>query len=1244
MILSAVATLASASNQERWIGVQDISNRDPVAISVSNTSHRGFDLDLSVSGFWTEDRGEDSEIYQRIRIPSGGRTEDIGRPEIPYIGRYFAVPQGAEISVQVSVQDSAVFNDILLWPAQEATPDEENAVRPAFRIDDAWYSSPDRCAEPLYRVSESIRVRGADTRLLGLFPIRFDPVDRQLTLYTKIAVRITFSGGTDSFVEPRLQSRFFQPLFRNLLLNYDSVDYDPQLNMTRDGEGEMLIITTPILYDATVPLAEWRTQTGLTTVVKTLSEVGNTAGQIRDYIQDAYDTWETPPSFLLIIGDADKVPTNYVTYHPWNMNHVGTDVYYTTVDGSDLFSDIHHGRISVENANQLTAILSKYQEYELDPESGSWNNHVFLASYQEPGYYFHITSDRIYDFLTAEGYDCDRAYENGTPHGTTQDIIDNFNNGSFIVNHRDHGGRENWVHPSFWISDFWQLDNGAKLPLVFSVNCLSGYFDAETDDTPGGFESFTEELLRLSSRGAVGVIASTRTSYSGYNDELNIGFFDALFPSFDPLYPGGSSNNPWPTPEYHPGAIVNFGKWYMYDKFVLTGGSGYPEWPPASWKTTLQFEMYHYHGDPSQDIHTSEPIALAVTHDPTIPIGATSFFVSVSNAEGGMVAISEDGVLLGRASVDGGSATVPFEEPVQGPSVLDVVVTAHNRIPYHETVNVTALDGWYVILETVSYNDRAGFVNGISEQGDSIAVTLTLANIGAQDAPSVGGTLSSADQSVEITDGSAYFGTIGSENSVTREDACAFTIDGGIEDGHSVSFDLTITAGDSTWDRPFSLTVHAPDIVLGGYTIDDSGGNNNGRLDPGETADIWITIENNGSGWAAELACDPTTLHPHITILSSTLSFGEVEPGTSGTCQSPLILEVDADCPEQSLIDITGDVSAFGPYTTTLEFMIPVSQKTVLVVDTDSESTEQRLIDAMAQSGYTYDTWFVPDQGSVPEDTLILYSVVVWTGGDNNAYSMSSTDRQNMASYLSQGGALFFSSENYLTSYGEDPFTSSYLHIADYTTNVNVHRVRGIENDPISDDIDLETSFPNGMSEYPDIIVPDAESMGILRVGYTTNITALRYPISGSSTYRLVFMATPFEALTPGQPDPNNPETFLQRSLDWLMGAEDDTPPQAISDLILSVYNGTDVLLSWSVPWDDTGIDHYDIYRSLDSYFVPSSENLIQTEDTAGWTDYGAAGDPDFNPYYRIIAVDAAENESAPSNRVGVFNGDMNIP
>jgi hypothetical protein len=48
-----------------------------------------------------------------------------------------------------------------------------------------------------------------------------------------------------------------------------------------------------------------------------------------------------------------------------------------------------------------------------------------------------------------------------------------------------------------------------------------------------------------------------------------------------------------------------------------------------------------------------------------------------------------------------------------------------------------------------------------------------------------------------------------------------------------------------------------------------------------------------------------------------------------------------------------------------------------------------------------------------------------------------------------------------------------------------------------------------------------------------TDYCALRYPASGSSTYKVVFFAVPFEAIPQSGADPNNAKTVMGRIMDW---------------------------------------------------------------------------------------------------------------
>ena len=77
------------------------------------------------------------------------------------------------------------------------------------------------------------------------------------------------------------------------------------------------------------------------------------------------------------------------------------------------------------------------------------------------------------------------------------------------------------------------------------------------------------------------------------------------------------------------------------------------------------------------------------------------------------MALSIDGVLVGREYVSGGVAEVVFDEVPSQPGVMDVVVTAHNRIPYEGEVNIAPADGWYVVIDSVMIDDYWGHVDGV---------------------------------------------------------------------------------------------------------------------------------------------------------------------------------------------------------------------------------------------------------------------------------------------------------------------------------------------------------------------------------------------------------------------------------------------------------------------------------------------------------------------------------------------------
>ncbi|KPL13386.1 hypothetical protein AMJ74_05360, partial [candidate division WOR_3 bacterium SM1_77] len=122
-----------------------------------------------------------------------------------------------------------------------------------------------------------------------------------------------------------------------------------------------LIITHDSFYDAIQPLAEWKHRMGLRTKVVKLSQIGSSMSAIKAYVDCAYDTWQIPPEFLLLVGSPYHIPFYVFSYYCYSDN------YYTNMD-SDIYNEILSGRLTVHNITETQTVVNKILLYEKTPD------------------------------------------------------------------------------------------------------------------------------------------------------------------------------------------------------------------------------------------------------------------------------------------------------------------------------------------------------------------------------------------------------------------------------------------------------------------------------------------------------------------------------------------------------------------------------------------------------------------------------------------------------------------------------------------------------------------------------------------------------------------------------------------------------------------------------------------------------------------------------------------------------------
>jgi carboxypeptidase T len=113
---------------------------------------------------------------------------------------------------------------------------------------------------------------------------------------------------------------------------------------------------------------------------------------------------------------------------------------------------------------------------------------------------------------------------------------------------------------------------------------------------------------------------------------------------------------------------------------------------------------------------------------------------------------------------------------------------------------------------------------------------------------------------------------------------------------------LPITVGDTRLDYDVNLV---PDGAYGLYVgmreILDETGDNDGILDPGETAAIKLFLRS--SGLTTNVTADISTTDPYVTIDTGTASFGNIPDGMSMPSFEPhFVVSIDPGCPDEHMV------------------------------------------------------------------------------------------------------------------------------------------------------------------------------------------------------------------------------------------------------------------------------------------------------------------------------------------------------
>ncbi|HRY31557.1 MAG TPA: C25 family cysteine peptidase [Bacteroidales bacterium] len=926
--------------------------RDREGLQVISMNEQGIEVSFDLSTLTIGDLTVEGENMKTLEIPGVFLPNDEGCPNLPGTGRYIAMPAGAIASLEILEVMTEVIPNIAVAPAPRIPKENEDGLE--YRKNEKVYSQDALYPAQFIQVSEKSNIRGVDVVMLGITPFQYNPVSKTLTVYKHVRARVNFHGGNGQFGDNRLRSRWFDPLLQDMLLNaamLPKVNYNKHMVNTEDDGFEYLIIVPNDAYFSqwADSIKEFRTKQGIITGIKTLADVGgNTTTAIETYLNNAFNTWTIPPVACLLIGDYGTNAANTITSPIWDSYCVSDNIYGDV--NSDDMPDIVMARMTAQNAAQLEVMVRKFIDYERNPpvNPGFYNNPVTALGWQTERW-FQVCSEVIRGFWeNSLGktpvrinaiYDGNPSVDPWSTATNTNTVINYFgpsglnyipatpqslggwsggtpamvtsalNEGAFMLQHRDHGFEAGWGEPAYTSTEISDLTN-TDLSFIMSINCLTGKYNH-------GSEVFAEKFHRYTYNnqpsGALGIIAASEVSYSFVNDAYIWGVYDNLWPEFMPAY--GST----PTER---GILPAFGN--AAGKYFLQQSS----WPYNSSNKEVTYNLFHHHGDAFLTVYSEMPQSLTVNHDPVIYASVTSFDVTAN--PGSLICLSLNGEILGTATGTGSPVTISIPGNQLPPDVIDVVVTLQNYYRYEGQVLVIPPTGPYVIKDQVAVNDINGNNNGQADFGENILLNVSMKNVGVLVSANTTVTLQCADPAVTITDGTEVFGDIPPAGSVSLNDAFALTVAPVITDNYPVSLTLTATNGTDTWTSYSTLHLFAPDLKTGTIQISDPLGNNNGRLDPGETVSVIITTLNSGHCEAVNTISGLVSADTSVQILTAQINLDTI--AANGQKTATFTIQVSPFAMQGDNIPFTF-TAASGSYQTVKYFI-----QTIGIVAEDWES------------------------------------------------------------------------------------------------------------------------------------------------------------------------------------------------------------------------------------------------------------------------------------------------------------------
>jgi hypothetical protein len=661
-IASIILGLFPLSMMAQWIPLNNEQNiRTAPVVQILSDDANSTVIKVEISGFELTEFYADNQRYQSIDLLSEGSSSLVGTPDLPYISKILAIPDKAGVSVEVIATGGLqTIQNINLPPCRKSWFEGQPAT--SYIEDKGSFSSGNIFPENLASIETPMVFRDFRIARLSIFPVRYIASKKEVQIASSITIRVNYTSA--KAINPKTrQTTSIAPSFAKI---YESFIFNYESALSRLGKGVksgrdvMLCIMPDAFVSDFQVYADWKRQSGIDIHITKFSDIGANANDptiIKNHIADAYHNWLYPPTYVLLVGDAEVLPVEIVNYD----YSFPSEDYYVEIDGNDYFPEMMIGRFPVQTNYALNVMINKAMSYEKSPNTTNTDWFKKGVCTSNDAYVSQIDTKRFTAKVMREdgGFLVDTLMSNPGCTMNLTDVIQTINDGRSFLNYRGEGWSYGWwanCYP-FNTSDVSSINNGTKLTFVTSIGCGVCMFDVS------GGNCFAEEWVKLgtptSLRGAVAFIGAVSNTHTTYNNYMDKGIYVGMFRE-------GLET---------PGQGLQRGRLLMYQTFGALD----------AW-VEYQYRVFCILGDPSVHIWKKIPLAVNVDHPACVPITYSDNIITVTHSSTGLpvtnaqVTITSDSVFATGYTDTTGKVTLGIT-PLTTDS-LTITVRGMDVIPY----------------------------------------------------------------------------------------------------------------------------------------------------------------------------------------------------------------------------------------------------------------------------------------------------------------------------------------------------------------------------------------------------------------------------------------------------------------------------------------------------------------------------------------------------------------------------------